>query len=353
MNIYNLSLLFISILHTCNSTIWVTAPGLPSFAVDILPDMTLRDIQQQLHSQQSTSYDGISFGGKEYLFNDTQQLLSDIGIGPESSVEAFKTPSDCYFLTQIFDQTNVYDVLQNWGNVSDIHSNECCLAWEGIKCNQYNKISQIIVDEDLCGTLDLSNLVSISSLRELRLENNALTGTIDLTTLPSTLHLLNLGNNQFTGTTDLTDLPASLQCIMLWGNQFSGTVDLTRLPSTLQLLYLDHNQFTGAPDLTTLPNALDTLWLNHNQFTGTPDLTHLPESLMHLYLNNNQFTGTPDLTRLPASLTYLCLDYNQFTGFVNLTALPSSLDVSIRNTGISTTITTLPLSLNVSISDPG
>eukprot|EP01083_Nonionella_stella_P290930 990005_1 len=284
MNIYNLSLLFISILHTCNSTIWVTAPGLPSFAVDILPDMTLRDIQQQLHSQQSTSYDGISFGGKEYLFNDTQQLLSDIGIGPESSVEAFKTPSDCYFLTQIFDQTNVYDVLQNWGNVSDIHSNECCLAWEGIKCNQYNKISQIIVDEDLCGTLDLSNLVSISSLKELTISYNALTGTIDLTRLPS---------------------------------------------------------------------SLDRISFKANQFTGTPDLTHLPESLMHLYLNNNQFTGTPDLTRLPASLTYLCLDYNQFTGFVNLTALPSSLDVSIRNTGISTTITTLPLSLNVSISDPG
>eukprot|EP01084_Bolivina_argentea_P300166 517494_1 len=110
MNIYNLSLLFISILHTCNSTISVTAPGLPTLAVDILPDMKLRDIQQQLHSQQLTSYDGIRFSGQEYLFNDNQQqLLSDIGIGPESLVEAFKAPSDCYFLTQIFDQTNVYD----------------------------------------------------------------------------------------------------------------------------------------------------------------------------------------------------------------------------------------------------
>eukprot|EP01083_Nonionella_stella_P134098 407989_1 len=134
MNIYNLSLLFISILHTCNSTISVTVPGLSTLAVDILPDMKLRDIQQQLHSQQSISYDGIRFGGKEYLFNDNQQL-SDIGIGPESSVEAFKIGSDCYFLTQIFDQTNVYDVLQNWGNVSDIHSNKCCLGWKGIECD--------------------------------------------------------------------------------------------------------------------------------------------------------------------------------------------------------------------------
>eukprot|EP01084_Bolivina_argentea_P278208 475169_1 len=107
MNIYNLSLLFISILHTCNSTIWVTVPGLSTLAVDIsrAPDMELRDIQQQLHSQQLTSYDGIRFKGQEYLFNGNQQLLSDIGIGPESSVEAFKTPSDCYFLTKIFYQT--------------------------------------------------------------------------------------------------------------------------------------------------------------------------------------------------------------------------------------------------------
>eukprot|EP01084_Bolivina_argentea_P311905 539944_1 len=78
MNIYNLPLLFISILHTCNSTISVTVPDLPTLAVDISPHMKLRDIQQH---QQLTSYDGIRFSGQEYLFNDNQQLLSDIGIG--------------------------------------------------------------------------------------------------------------------------------------------------------------------------------------------------------------------------------------------------------------------------------
>eukprot|EP01084_Bolivina_argentea_P250256 419227_1 len=317
MSIHNLSLLLISILHSCNSTVFITAPGL-TLTVDIAADMKLRDIQQQC--PELSSYHGIRFSGQEYLFND--QELSNIGIGPESKVEAFKASADCYFLSQVFDQTNACNKLQNWSKVTDLRSNECCVRWEGIICDQYGKISSISLESsDLTGSLDLSKLSSMSSLTQFEVPNNKLTGIIDLTLFPQSLEYITCIGNAFSGSVNLTTLPSSLRSLSLACNQLTGTPDLTKLSASITSLSLSHNLFTGSLDLTTLPSTLDSLHLSDNQFVATLNLTTLPSSLMHLFLGDNRFTGTPDLTQLPASLIYLSFHHNRFTGTPDLTRL--------------------------------
>jgi len=50
-----------------------------------------------------------------------------------------------------------------------------------------------------------------------------------------------LGNNQLSGSIDLTQLPSTLQILVLANNQLSGSIDLTQLPSHLQFEVLSGN----------------------------------------------------------------------------------------------------------------
>lgn len=141
---------------------------------------------------------------------------------------------------------------------------------------------------------------------------------------------IKLNNNQLTGT-----IPASLGSltnltyIILNGNQLVGTIppEIGSL-EFLQALYLPDNQLGG-----TIPSWLGSIWslheldLGNNQFTGTipPSLGSLG-NLLWLELRNNTLTGTiPSSFGSLAILEFLSLDDNQLRS-IGLKQLPPDLD---------------------------
>eukprot|EP00756_Hemistasia_phaeocysticola_P023647 Hpha_TRINITY_DN15904_c1_g1::TRINITY_DN15904_c1_g1_i9::g.74133::m.74133 len=59
--------------------------------------------------------------------------------------------------------------------------------------------------------------------------------------------------------------------LYLSDSQLSGTADLSALPSGLQILSLAVNQLSGTPNLSALPSGLQYLDLAYNQLSGTPN----------------------------------------------------------------------------------
>ena len=165
-----------------------------------------------------------------------------------------------------------------------------------------------------------TELGSLTNLRYLRLNNNALTGPIptELGNL-SNLESLQLYNNALTGPipTELGSLTA-LRYLSLGGNELTGQVP-TELgnPSNLESLYLNNNALTG-PIPTELGSltALRYLSLGRNELTGqVPTELGNPSNLESLSLNNNALTG-PIPTELGSltALRYLSLGGNELTG---------------------------------------
>ena len=189
-----------------------------------------------------------------------------------------------------------------------------------------------------------------SSLTELRLHDNQLSGPLpDVSTLTA-LQYFYIWNNQLTGPLpDLSSLTALQQFSIshntklgtdptaangktaiaglagklpasslthLWLNYTGLSGDIPNLSSltSLQHLYLDTNQLTGAIP-NTLPTSLQSLILHANQLSGAiPNLSGLT-SLTHLYLYNNALTGAIPNT-LPTSLQSLLLHTNQLSGAI-------------------------------------
>ena len=175
----------------------------------------------------------------------------------------------------------------------------------------------------LTGSADLTQLPS--GMKALCLTFNQLTGQIDLTQLPCGMETLGLDNNQLTGVVDLTQLPCGMETLGLNNNQLTGVVDLTQLPGAMKTLWLSFNELAGAIDLTKLPGGMKTLRLGFNELSGAVDLTQLPDEMEFLYLHNNQLTGAIDLTQLPGGMKTLSLDNNQLTGSLVIKRLPSTM----------------------------
>eukprot|EP00996_Jenningsia_fusiforme_P003114 NODE_391_length_2309_cov_32.481416_g362_i0.p1 GENE.NODE_391_length_2309_cov_32.481416_g362_i0~~NODE_391_length_2309_cov_32.481416_g362_i0.p1 ORF type:complete len:412 (-),score=36.24 NODE_391_length_2309_cov_32.481416_g362_i0:298-1533(-) len=184
-------------------------------------------------------------------------------------------------------------------------------------------IQLVLNNNRLTGSVDLTSLPA--GMTHLLLHTNQLSGSLDLTSLPTTIKQLLISTNQLTGSVDLTQLPAGMTHLWLSENQLTGSVDLTSLPVAMTNIYLHFNQLTGSVDLTSLPGGMIQLLLSNNRLTGSVDLTGLPAPMIHLFLHVNQLTGSVDLTRLPAAMTHLWISDNQLTGSVDLTSLPGTL----------------------------
>ena len=132
-------------------------------------------------------------------------------------------------LLDAFQNTNVVSIL-HW----NILSQNCCLLWHGIYCDEDGNIEQVY------------------------LHHLNLTGSINWSSLPNTIKKLWLNDNHLNGTINLYQLPHSLISIDLANNEFYGNIDLTHIPSSthLQELYLNDNLLTGSIDLSHLPQTL-------------------------------------------------------------------------------------------------
>ena len=162
----------------------------------------------------------------------------------------------------------------------------------------------------------IPDLSALTSLLYLFLYNNQLSGPIpDLSALTSLEHLYlhtnRLGTHADGTVTDISGLPAklptSLTQLDLHNNQLSGEIPALSSLTGLTRLYLHNNGLSGEiPDLSSL-TGLSRLDLSDNQLTGPiPDLSLGANAA--LYLHNNQLSGAiPALASAGSTILRLSL----------------------------------------------
>ena len=62
-------------------------------------------------------------------------------------------------------------------------------------------------------------------------------------------------------------------------NFFSGSLDFTTLPTTLRELRLEQNRFSGLLDFCSMPNSLTAIDLSYNAVHGCVELSLLPPNV--------------------------------------------------------------------------
>jgi hypothetical protein len=172
-----------------------------------------------------------------------------------------------------------------------------------------------------------------------RLNGMEVGGVLHLNSLPPCVRHVDLGRNRLSGTIafgkDLLVF-SKLRILNLNENQLSGSLDLTCLPPSLSLLDLSCNSFTGPIDLTKLPTGLTYLSLQRNRLSGTLDLSRLPTPLITLTLSDNCFSGTVDVANVPTGLSSLALSYNSRLSVVGMSKRLDSVVNFIMTQTIST-----------------
>ena len=235
------------------------------------------------------------------------------------------------------------------------------------RCPTVNNLTNLAIlyirNNDLSGPLpDVSDL---TALQHFSIRNNKLGTHADGTTvtdisgladkLPTSLTQLWLSTNGLTGT--LPDLSSftHLTLLRLELNQLSGPLPDVNALTGLGTLNLSSNQFSGPlPDLSALA-SLPQLRLDDNKLGTHTDGTetdisgwqaNLPPNLTHLYLRNNDLRGTiPDLTDL-SSLQFLFLGGNQLTGPLTIPDPNDMIDPIDRISPLPSGLTELHLSNN-------
>ena len=148
---------------------------------------------------------------------------------------------------------------------------------------------------------------------------------------------LRLDNNQLSGKINLTKLPNGIASLSLNNNQFTGEIDLTNLPSGLESLYLTNNQFTGELDLTHLPGGMQKLHLNDNQLTGEIDLTHLSDGMGYLTADNNRLTGSLVIKNLPPRISLIDMRGNHFNA-IAVVEPKKHIAVKLKGSGVTSVV---------------
>lgn len=137
-----------------------------------------------------------------------------------------------------------------------------------------------------------STITALTSLRELDLSDNGLTGTIpqDIGQLTNLKHELNLSNNRLTGTIpDSIGALTNLSWLDLSNNRLSGPIPSTvGNMNSLYDLKLSNNELVGPiPDSISNLTELNNLYLHSNRISSDVSmLLNLP-SLSRLYLQDN------------------------------------------------------------------
>jgi Leucine-rich repeat (LRR) protein len=285
------------------------------------------------------------------VFNLTRGLflLVSLGIPPALAATDCKqvtqiSPPECETLVALYKSTdgpNWNDSQTNNWNVT----NEPC-QWAGITCENEH-VTQINREYvNLVGTLpDLSALTFLQSLDlgtncGLRCgywQNSQLTGTLPNLSALTQLTFLDLSGNKFSGTINISSLPSSLQELYLESNQLEGSIPNFKEKLTqLTHLILSYNSLTGPIDGSYFPPSLKLLGLS-----GTPlnqplsDLSSLI-NLTELDLGSAQLSGTIDANYFPKTLTTLYLDNNPFNQpLPNLSSLTHLINLYLWSTQLS------------------
>ena len=236
--------------------------------------------------------------------------------------------------------------------------------WKYISCDQLNRVTKIqLKGLNLEGTLP-AQLVEISSLVDLEVQDNQFTGPFPSFSGHVTLQTIIAHNNNFTSfPTQFFTGMTSLQSISIDYNPFSAwtvpdnVVEATSLTGfsansanlggkvpdflgtmvSLQDLHLAMNNLEGELPSSFAGSGIQSLWLNgqkgNNKLNGTIAILANMTFLTEVWLHGNQFTGPiPDLSKAK-SLQNVSLRDNQLTGIVpaSLVNLQSLKSVNLSN----------------------
>lgn len=231
--------------------------------------------------------------------------------------------------------------LRSWTKSTGWLQGQSLCTWHGIVCNEESGdiIELDLGSNGLTGPLPVAALAELTTLRQLSLDNNDLSGTWDAASdgkqlvLPELIRL-NIGyNKHLTGPVpDLAALLPKLEFLFLNYCRFEGPVTwLQRLPR-LRSVYLCGNRgFSGeVPDMHELTD-LEFLDIGRNRFGGDcPSFAGL-RRIKYIDISRNELSGTvPPMGGHPA-LQYLLLNHNALTGSLpSLNECPDlhSIDVS-------------------------
>ena len=233
--------------------------------------------------------------------------------------------ADCEALEALYDATGGADWSDNTGWKTDSTLNN----WKGVTVESVNsaedRVTRVFLNDNyLTGTMP-AKLNDLTSLKQLWLYGNSISGTIPTLSALTSLTELKLKSNSISGT--IPDLSALTSLEQLWlnGNSISGTIPTLSALTSLRELVLDNNMISGTiPDLSAL-TSLEQMDIPRNRITGTIKAEYLPNSLTRLGLARNMISGEiPDLSAL-TSLTQLNLYQNRITGTITASHLPTSL----------------------------
>ena len=228
----------------------------------------------------------------------------------------------------------------NWANSLSMAD------WEGITLSA-NRVTKVEVSRKMFNGTISSSIATLTELTNLLLEANEITGPIpDLSALTK-LEWLQLNDNKLTGTINVNHIPASLVSLSLSSNNLSGPFpDLSKFTS-LQIIGLHRNNLTGNVSTLTGNNlsTVTSITINNNRLSGeVPNLAHMT-GLRRLAISDNDFTGDfptldsaaplgsvlahrngfsgsiPDFSSYE-SLETLALSDNEFSGTINASHLP-------------------------------
>ncbi|KAK1440149.1 hypothetical protein QVD17_05974 [Tagetes erecta] len=214
--------------------------------------------------------------------------------------------------------------LSDW---SDTAPSPC--TWRGVLCSDQNRVTGVnLTNMYLTGTLNLSDLMLISTLTDVNLAGNYFSGNLSFASSYCNFQKLNFSGNKLAG-----NVPTSISsCKYLTSLDFSDNRISGDIPagfishglSTLQVLDLSGNNLTGKfqnLDFGTCRN-LTVINLSRNDLTGTG----FPASLSNCYLLEKLDLSHNTLRmKIPGTmigdlknLKTLSLAYNQFFGPIPL-----------------------------------
>ncbi|XP_020219017.1 LRR receptor-like serine/threonine-protein kinase GHR1 [Cajanus cajan] len=152
---------------------------------------------------------------------------------------------------------------------------------------QYPQLKMLDVSSNQLDGKFLDDLLIMLTLQELHLENNMISGNINLSSFsprPSDIQILDLSNNQFNGyfPAEFGSL-TGLKVLNVAGNNFSGS-----LPTTIANM-----------------SSLDSLDISENHFTG-PLPINMPKELKKFNASKNYLSGVvpENLRKFPSSSFY-------------------------------------------------
>ncbi|MEW5300023.1 MAG: hypothetical protein WDW36_002986 [Sanguina aurantia] len=178
----------------------------------------------------------------------------------------------------------------------------------------------------LTGRVPSCGVTHLTSLGELYLGGNLLTGTLPNLTALTSLSFLDISSNSWHGA--LPPLPPSLIYLNASFTPLSG--DLPAVPTTLQTLDGSYSQLNGTlPPSLSSPPLLQWIDLRGNSLHGS--LPPLPAQLQFLSLSANTLSGP--LPVLPGGVQYATLDSNRLSGSLPASwGMASSIRYLILNT---------------------